>query len=30
VRLAKQEVIILHPGPLNRGLEIASAVADGP
>jgi aspartate carbamoyltransferase catalytic subunit len=23
-------VIILHPGPLNRGLEIASAVADGP
>jgi aspartate carbamoyltransferase catalytic subunit len=30
VRLAKPEVIILHPGPLNRGLEIASAVADGP
>ncbi len=23
-------MIILHPGPLNRGLEIASAVADGP
>jgi aspartate carbamoyltransferase catalytic subunit len=30
VRLAHPEVIILHPGPLNRGLEIASEVADGP
>ena len=30
VRLAKPQVIILHPGPLNRGLEIASNVADGP
>lgn len=30
VRLAKPQVIILHPGPLNRGLEIASTVADGP
>jgi aspartate carbamoyltransferase catalytic subunit len=30
VRLAKPGVIILHPGPLNRGLEISSAVADGP
>jgi aspartate carbamoyltransferase catalytic subunit len=30
VRLAKPQVIILHPGPINRGLEIASAVADGP
>src|SRR5262249_43616811 len=30
VRLAKPDVVILHPGPLNRGLEIASAVADGP
>src|SRR6185295_11482685 len=30
VRLARPQVIILHPGPLNRGLEIASAVADGP
>ena len=26
----KPDVIILHPGPINRGLEIASAVADGP
>ena len=30
VRLAKPHVIILHPGPVNRGLEISSAVADGP
>src|SRR6185503_7496255 len=30
VRLAKPQVIILHPGPINRGLEIASTVADGP
>src|SRR5438552_2184219 len=30
VGLAKPQVIILHPGPLNRVLEIASAVADGP
>jgi aspartate carbamoyltransferase catalytic subunit len=27
---AKPEVIILHPGPMNRGVEIASDVADGP
>src|SRR5215831_12883519 len=30
VRLAKPNVIIMHPGPLNRGLEIASEVADSP
>jgi aspartate carbamoyltransferase catalytic subunit len=27
---AKSDVIILHPGPMNRGVEIASDVADGP
>jgi aspartate carbamoyltransferase catalytic subunit len=27
---ARNDVIILHPGPVNRGLEIESAVADGP
>jgi aspartate carbamoyltransferase catalytic subunit len=27
---AKSDVIIMHPGPMNRGLEIESAVADGP
>ena len=30
LRLAKPDVIIMHPGPLNRGVEIASEVADGP
>ena len=30
VARAKSDVIIMHPGPLNRGVEIASAVADGP
>ena len=28
--LAKPDVIIMHPGPMNRGVEIASDVADGP
>jgi aspartate carbamoyltransferase catalytic subunit len=28
--LAKSDVIIMHPGPMNRGVEIASEVADGP
>ena len=27
---AKPDVIILHPGPMNRGIEISSDVADGP
>ena len=26
---AKPDVIVMHPGPINRGVEIASAVADG-
>ncbi|MBI5885801.1 MAG: aspartate carbamoyltransferase catalytic subunit [Deltaproteobacteria bacterium] len=30
VRLAKKGVVILHPGPINRGVEISSEVADGP
>jgi aspartate carbamoyltransferase catalytic subunit len=29
-RLAKDDAIIMHPGPMNRGVEIASEVADGP
>jgi aspartate carbamoyltransferase catalytic subunit len=31
-RLARagRELLILHPGPMNRGVEIDSAVADGP
>ncbi len=27
---AKKNTIVMHPGPMNRGLEIASEVADGP
>jgi aspartate carbamoyltransferase catalytic subunit len=27
---AGRDVLILHPGPMNRGVEIDSAVADGP
>jgi aspartate carbamoyltransferase catalytic subunit len=30
VRRARPDVIIMHPGPMNRGVEIASDVADGP
>ena len=30
VRLARPDAIIMHPGPMNRGVEIASEVADGP
>jgi aspartate carbamoyltransferase catalytic subunit len=30
LRRAKKDVAILHPGPMNRGVEIASEVADGP
>jgi len=30
VERAKPDVIIMHPGPVNRGVEIASEVADGP
>ena len=29
LRLAKPDAIVMHPGPINRGVEIASAVADG-
>jgi len=30
LELAKPDAIIMHPGPMNRGVEIASEVADGP
>ena len=30
LRLAKPDALVMHPGPMNRGVEIASAVADGP
>jgi aspartate carbamoyltransferase catalytic subunit len=30
LKRAKKEAVVLHPGPINRGLEITSDVADGP
>ena len=30
LHLAKPDAIVMHPGPINRGVEIASSVADGP
>jgi aspartate carbamoyltransferase catalytic subunit len=30
VRRAKKDVLVMHPGPMNRGVEISSEVADGP
>lgn len=29
LRWAKPEVVVMHPGPMNRGVEIAADVADG-
>ncbi|MGI8495521.1 MAG: aspartate carbamoyltransferase catalytic subunit [Pyrinomonadaceae bacterium] len=29
LELAQKDAIVLHPGPMNRGIEIASDVADG-
>ncbi len=28
--LAKPDAIVMHPGPMNRGVEIDPAIADGP
>ncbi|MEW6088358.1 MAG: aspartate carbamoyltransferase catalytic subunit [bacterium] len=28
--LAKKDVLVMHPGPINRGVEISPEVADGP
>jgi aspartate carbamoyltransferase catalytic subunit len=30
LRLAKKDCLVMHPGPMNRGVEIDSRVADGP
>jgi aspartate carbamoyltransferase catalytic subunit len=30
LKSAKRDVLIMHPGPINRGVEIAPEVADGP
>jgi aspartate carbamoyltransferase catalytic subunit len=29
LQLAKSDAIVMHPGPINRGVEIDSAVVDG-
>ncbi len=28
--LSKHNVVVMHPGPMNRGIEITSEIADGP
>ena len=30
LKVAKDDVLVMHPGPMNRGVEIASEIADGP
>ena len=30
MKRAKKDVLVMHPGPINRGLELESEVADGP
>ncbi|MDN2564739.1 aspartate carbamoyltransferase catalytic subunit [Aquibium sp. A9E412] len=30
LRAARPDALVMHPGPMNRGVEIASEVADGP
>ncbi|TPW26151.1 aspartate carbamoyltransferase catalytic subunit [Pararhizobium mangrovi] len=30
LKAAKPDALVMHPGPMNRGVEIASEVADGP
>lgn len=30
LKLAKEDALVMHPGPINRGVELSSYVADGP
>jgi aspartate carbamoyltransferase catalytic subunit len=30
MKLAKRDAIVMHPGPMIRGMEITAEVADGP
>jgi len=30
IPLAKKDVLVMHPGPINRGVEISPDIADGP
>lgn len=30
MKIAKPDAIVMHPGPMNRGIEIEGSLADGP
>jgi aspartate carbamoyltransferase catalytic subunit len=30
MRMARPDVLVMHPGPMNRGVEVTTDVADGP
>jgi aspartate carbamoyltransferase catalytic subunit len=30
LKAAKEDALVMHPGPMNRGVEISSEIADGP
>ncbi|MEK6564095.1 MAG: aspartate carbamoyltransferase catalytic subunit [Candidatus Omnitrophota bacterium] len=30
LKRAKKNILVMHPGPINRGIELSSEVADGP
>jgi aspartate carbamoyltransferase catalytic subunit len=30
IKYAREDVIVMHPGPINRGVEISPEIADGP
>lgn len=30
ISLAREDVLVMHPGPMNRGVEISPEIADGP
>ena len=30
VKLAKPDALVMHPGPINRGVELSTSIADGP
>ena len=30
LRCAARDVTVMHPGPINRGVELSSDIADGP
>ncbi len=30
LKAARKHIVVMHPGPINRGVEISAEVADGP